>query len=127
MKKIMVVSFFLLLLGVCIADAILTNQTFNKLKTFSNDLCETLEVAESRTDEIDQKVAIFENYWEKRQKILTIFIRHEETKIVGEKLTFVKSLIENDNVEEARTEVYVLREQIETLAKTYSFTLDNIF
>ena len=127
MIKWIFISFFAaVLIGICVFDEILVQKTFRIMISKTTEVVAELD-ENGITGTSKDLIENLETYWHKKQKPMSVFIHHEETKFLGDRLTLAKAYIENDMKDEAVIELGALIYEAATLKKLYKFTITNIF
>lgn len=107
-----------------IADNIYLNRLSVKMTSII-DQAEQYE-RDSDTVKAKQTLQVFSEKWENHKHLLATFIRHSELDIANQSESKLKSLADSDDKSEFYAECDTLKMQINHIAETEKFCLDNI-
>ena len=124
-KSILVLTIFLF---VIFLDLFLYFKT-DKLIFETQNLLSTLKENLSSEDFEDGKKNIkkLQNNWEKNNKILSLFIEHDELEKVSTKVEVIKENATNGEYENALEDIVEAKYILEHIKDKYNFSLKNIF
>ena len=125
-RYIWLAFFAALLISICTVDSVIVHRTFTTLHTDAVQISAELE-ENGISEEAKNLIEKIEEYWLKKQRPFSIFIHHEETKILGDKINLLKAYIQAASLDEATIEAASLLYEIDILKKQYVFSITNIF
>lgn len=125
MKKIKAAVAALIIIPLLItADNIYLNRLSVKMTEIINS-AEQYE-RDSEPEKADRALETFSEKWEKNKHVLATFIRHSELDIANQSEAKLKSLAESDDKSQFYAECDALKMQVNHIADTEKFCLDNI-
>lgn len=125
MKKLKAAIAVLIIISLLIiADNIYLNRLSVKMTSII-DKAEQYERA-SDTAKVKQTLQVFSEKWENQKHLLATFIRHSELDISNQSEAKLKSLADSDDKSQFYAECDTLKMQINHIAETEKFCLDNI-
>ena len=129
MKKIVyVIIITILLFSVVIAEQIFVDQTLNSL----DDKIDSISTKIARTEIIDNEdIATNCNeidiFWTEREKILCLFINHNDLNKIGEQIKKIKVYVEQNNKENCKYELETLKFYAESYRHVFEINFQNLF
>lgn len=125
-KRILILSIFLILIAIGIFDLVCVNSSINTAMAKTSEI-ESL-IKENADLEIIKKTADeMEQNWVKKEKILTIFMYYRDIDTLGKQISLVKMLITEEQIDDAKVEIGGLKYLLTSAKKVSDFSIDNIF
>lgn len=117
---------------VIILDIIFENYTKNVIQKINGNIEKIDQIFERGQNQYSQKKLrkLSQNAtkeWEKREKVLTCFIEHEEVEKIDVKLRLLNTQIENEIWNEAKSTTAETKQLVKYLNKKHILSFQNVF
>ncbi len=128
MKKILwVIIIFLVLFGIVIGEQVYVDNTLNTLIKNIDTLNAKIEnVTTINTQEINSICEDLDVFWTESEKIMCLFISHNDLNRVGEQIKRVKSYIKSDKKDECECEIETLKFYAESYRHVMEINIQNL-
>lgn len=127
MYKEMVISIILVIL-IIIGDSVTQNYTKNTVNSLTNTLENLKQSIDNKSKEsIEKEVDEFELKWKNVYVKLAYYIEHDELEKVETNFVACKSLVLNNEYEQALSELEKTKFVLDHITDKYMFNLVNIF
>lgn len=129
MKRYFVIVIILFLLaGALVWEQIFINQSIDILKEKSQEVYEIVTTSENISSQsVLRKVEDLNNFWTKRESELCLVINHKDMEKVGEQITKLYSLCEQNDISQANIEVDLLKYYVDGYEHIMRLTFQNIW
>ncbi len=108
-RGFVIISLFILLIGLCVLEEVYLSQNLVKLHDKSNELLTIVENSENvNTIEIKTKIDDLQKFWNKTENIFCLVVNHINMEEAGEQITKIISLSELNKKDELIVEINLL-------------------
>ena len=108
-RAILIISLFLILIVISLLEEILLTQNLEELYNKSVSLLNNVEITENvNSTQILTEIEELKNFWDTSENYICIVINHIYIEEVGEQLTKIKTLSEQNKKEEIIVEINLL-------------------
>lgn len=108
-RGIVIISLFIILIGLCTLEEVYLKQNLVKLYDSSNDLLSLVEKSEDvNTTEITTKIKNLEDFWNKTEGYFCLVVNHISMEEAGEQISKIVTLSELNKKDELIVEINLL-------------------
>ncbi len=108
-RGFVIISLFILLIGLCVLEEVYLSQNLVKLHDKSNELLTIVENSENvNTIEIKTKIDDLQKFWNKTENIFCLVVNHINMEEAGEQITKIICLSELNKKDELIVEINLL-------------------
>ena len=125
-KRILILSIFLILIAIGIFDVICVNSSINGAMKKTEEI-ESLIEEDAELSIIKEKANKMQKDWVKNEKVLTIFMYYRDIDTLGKQISLVQMLINENKIDDAKVEIGGLKYLLVSAKKVSEFSIDNIF
>jgi signal transduction histidine kinase len=128
-RLIAILTLLVALLAIATVEQVCIHRVYDKMKTETAAISALVNATEDETEINDYVKIRAENlhkYWIKREKGMSIFVRHIDLSYISDALIYANNFIEFDNKEEAMAGLQRLEYLLDTYSNVYGFNGLNI-
>ena len=117
----------MLLLGIVIGEQVYADNTLNTLIYKINVLDQKINIATTiNTNELNDICEELDVFWTANEKIMCLFISHNDLNRVGEQIKRVKSYLQNNKTDECKCELDTLLFYAESYRHVMEINIQNL-
>lgn len=126
-KSFWVITITILLFTIVILEQIYVDNTLNLLLQKIDNMNTEISITENiKTENIINLSTDLDEFWTKKERILCLFINHNDLSKVGEQIKKVKTFIEQNSKDDCECELDVLKFYAESYRHVMEINIQNL-